>query len=119
MSTEKFNFENLQVYQRSVKFSNEIYNITKSWPKEYLFDLTSQIRRAVLSVPLNIAEGYGRTTKEYRRFLDISRASCFELIPLIEISEKQNLISKELKNQLLKEATELSKMLSGLKRALK
>ena len=119
MSTEKFNFENLKIYQKAVNFSNKIYNLTKNWPKEYLYDLTSQIRRAALSIPLNLAEGSERTKKEYRRFLDISRASCFELIPLIEIAQKQNLITENIKIELLKDAEELSKMLSGLKSSLK
>ena len=119
MRGERFNFENLEVYQRAVIFSNKIYDITKAWPKEYLFDLTSQIRRAALSVPLNIAEGYGRTRKEYRRFINISRASCFELVPLVEIASKQNLVSEDLRLKLLKEIIELSKMLSGLKTSLK
>src|SRR3990167_11372602 len=110
MSSEKFNFENLKVYQKAVDFSNKIYNLTKIWPKEYLYDLTSQIRRAALSVPLNLAEGSGRTKKEYRRFIDISRASCFELIPLIELAATQNLISEELKKQLRKDILEISKM---------
>jgi|SRR3990167_2455295 len=119
MSTEKFNFENLKVYQKAIDFSNTIYNITRNWPKEYLYDLTSQIRRASLSVPLNLGEGSGRTKKEYRRFIDISRASCFELIPLIEIAQKQNLITGNIKIELRKEIEELSRMLSGLKASLK
>lgn len=93
--------------------------MTKNWPKEYLYDLTSQIRRAGLSIPLNLAEGSGRTKKEYRRFIDISRASCFELIPLIEIAQKQNLITENIKIELRKEIEKLSRMLSGLKASLK
>lgn len=119
MSSEKFNFENLKVYQKAVELSNKIYNLTKRWPKEFLYDLTSQIRRASLSIPLNLAEGSGRTKKEYRRFIDISRASCFELIPLIEIAQKQNLITEKVKGELRREIEEQSRMLSGLKASLK
>lgn len=119
MSSEKFNFENLKVYQKAVEFSNRIFNLTKTWPKEYLYDLTSQIRRAALSIPLNLAEGSGRTKKEYRRFLDISRASCFELIPLIEIAQKRDLITGKDKAELREEIEETSRMLSGLKSSLK
>ena len=119
MSDEKFRFKGLIVYQRSLDFSNKIYEITKSWRKEYLYDLTSQIRRASLSVPLNIAEGSGRSKKEFKHFLTIARSSCFEIVPLAEIASKQNLINQNLKEELLDEVYQLSKMMSKLKSALK
>ena len=119
MSDEKFRFKGLIVYQRSLDFSNKIYEITKSWRKEYLYDLTSQIRRASLSVPLNIAEGSGRTKKEFKHFLTIARSSCFEIVPLSEIAFKQSLISQKIKDELLDEVYQLSKMISKLKSSLK
>ena len=74
------NYKELIVWQKSYQLCIEIYRITKDFPKEEKFGLTSQIRRAVVSVPSNIAEGYGRkTTREYIRALYIAYGSHCEL----------------------------------------
>jgi four helix bundle protein len=67
------NFRQLKVWQKSRLLVKEIYIVTKGFPKEELFGLTSQIRRAVVSIPSNIAEGCGRNTnKDTKRFVDIA-----------------------------------------------
>ena len=114
-----FNFEKLDVYKKSNEFINQIYLLTKDYPKVEMFGLTSQLRRAAVSISLNIAEGSARTKKDFIRFLDMARGSIFECITILEISLKQNYIDKtnfgNFKNKLI----ELSKMISGLKRSLK
>ena len=113
-----FNFEKLEVYKKSLLFANKIYNLTKSWPREYNHSLIDQIRRAALSIALNVAEGSARTPLEFKRFITISRGSVHECVPVLEIAEKQGIIEKSQKEELLQELEILSKMLSGLKKSL-
>ncbi len=68
-----FKFEELHVYQDSLDFVDKVYLITSKWPKEEIFSLISQFKRAAISISLNIAEGTGRTTKDFRHFLDTAQ----------------------------------------------
>ncbi len=113
-----FNFEGLTVYQRSLVFSQRIFEISRDWPKEYLFGLTDQLRRASLSIPLNIAEGSSRTKKDFRHFLIISRGSCFESIPLIKLAHSLKLLTSIEEQTLYNELNEIARMLSGLRSSL-
>jgi len=106
-------FRELVVWQKSIQLVVRIYAITKGFPKEETFGLKLQIRRCSISVPSNIAEGYGRQhTSEYIRFLQISRGSLNELITQLEIAEKLGYIN-EISNELC-ECDEIGKMLNGL-----
>jgi four helix bundle protein len=81
------NFRDLLIWQKAMALVNRIYTITKAFPKEELFSLTSQIRRSSISIPSNIAEGYGRgSDTELLRFSNIAIASLFELQTQIEIA---------------------------------
>ncbi|MFC1496975.1 four helix bundle protein [Verrucomicrobiota bacterium] len=74
------NFRDLDVWQKGMQIVIEIYRITKEFPKDELYGLISQMRRAAISVPSNIAEGFGRFhNKEYRQFLYVAQGSCAEL----------------------------------------
>jgi len=82
-------FKDLFVWQKGIELVNDIYKLTKQFPKDEVYGLTSQIRRAAISIPANIAEGCGRgTTKNYIQFLEISRGSLLELETLIIIAKK-------------------------------
>jgi four helix bundle protein len=76
----KHNFRKLKIYQRAIEFTVEIYKLSKLFPKEELYCLTGQIRRAVTSISLNIAEGSGSNSeKEFKRFLEIALRSAMKL----------------------------------------
>ncbi len=90
-----FDFEKLDVYQKALNYANDIYNLTKYFPSEDRFEITSQLRRASLSISLNIAEGSGRTKKEFKHFLLIARTSAQECVPLLTIAQMQEYIEKE------------------------
>ncbi|WP_366143570.1 four helix bundle protein [Flavobacterium sp.] len=81
-------FKDLLIWQKAMTLVTKIYQSTKLFPKEELFGLTSQIRRSSVSIPSNIAEGYGRDGKyDYLKFLNISLSSLFELQTQIEIAK--------------------------------
>ena len=109
------NYKNYKVWQKSHNLVFEVYKVLSTSPKNEEFNLISQIRRATLSVPTNIAEGCGRETqKELIRFLYISSGSAHELDYLILVSSELNLISKEKAENLLDEIDQIKKMLAVL-----
>ncbi len=80
-------FRELTVWQRSMQLTTAVYRLTKDFPREETYGLTSQIRRSAVSLPSNIAEGHGRlSTGEFRQFLGIARASNFELQTQLQIA---------------------------------
>lgn len=106
------NFKELTIWQKSRKFVKDIYVLTKLFPKEELFVLTSQMRRAAISVPSNIAEGAGRETdKDFSRFLDMANGSAFELESQIYIACDLEYYSEEQMNIYLDKVQELQKMI--------
>ena len=113
-----FKFEELAVYQKAVDFVGKIHMLTKRYPSNETFNLSSQLRRAATSIALNIAEGTSRSKKDFGRFIDMARGSIFECVTILKISLKQNYISQTEFNNLENDLVEMSKMLSGLKRKL-
>ena len=108
-------FKDLFVWQKGIELVNEIYKLTKLFPKEELYCLTSQIRRAAISVPSNIAEGWGRgTTKNYIQFLEIARGSLYETNTLIIISYNQDYVNKEICDKIEEKINEIGRMLNTL-----
>ncbi len=90
------NYTDLKIYQEGYKLVIDMYKLTRTYPKEEQYEIVSQIRRAAYSIPLNIAEGWGRKSKlEFKRFLKMSLGSCNELQVLIEISRDLGYIKEE------------------------
>ena len=112
-------FKDLLVWQKGVEIADELYLVTRKFPKEELFGLTSQIRRAAVSVPANIAEGWGRNrTKSYIQFIRISVGSLYELETLLTIANNQNYIDQNQKSILSDKIDDLGKMLNSLLKKL-
>jgi len=89
------NYENLQVWQKSMNLAEEVYCLTEKFPKTELYGLTSQMRRCAVSIPSNIAEGSRRKTKkDFTQFLSIAFGSVAELETQLKLAERLNLINK-------------------------
>jgi len=113
-------FEDLAVWKDARKFTNKIYMLTKKFPKEELYGLTSQIRRATVSIMSNIAEGFDRRSdKELTNFLSIARASSSEVQNDLYIALDLNYLSQVEFNQLYQEAKKIAKQINGLMNYLK
>jgi len=113
-------FKNLLIWQKSMTLVTKTYETTQLFPKEELFGLTSQIRRCAVSIPSNIAEGYGRgSNKEYHRFLTISMSSLFEFQTQIEIARNINYLNENDFNKLYENSRELEVMMVSLIRKVK
>jgi len=114
------NFRNLLIWQKAMNLVTRIYQVTKSFPKEELFGLTSQIRRCSISIPSNIAEGYGRASNtEFIRFLNIATGSLFELQTQIEIALNIEYINEETFESLYTDTRELEIMLVSFTNKIK
>lgn len=94
-------FKDLKVWQKGIELVKEIYKITNGFPREERYGLTSQLRRAAISVPSNIAEGFRRRYgKEHKQFLSIALGSCAELETQVVIGKELGYISKEAEDNL-------------------
>ena len=114
------NFKELRVWQESIRLSEEIYAITNNLPKEEMYGLNSQIRRAVISIPSNVAEGSGRESKkEFNQFLNISLGSSFELETQLILSENLNFLTRDELSHIYQSLSEIQRMLYGLKKSLR
>ena len=108
-------FRELVVWQRSIQLAASIYRLTREFPKEETYGLSSQIRRSAVSVPSNIAEGQGRlSTGEFRQFLGVARGSNFELQTQLEIARTLKLGNPELIDQAEVLSHEVGKMIHAI-----
>src|SRR5262245_45700389 len=114
-----FNFEKLDVWQRAIGFADLVYRLTRAFLHDERFGLTSQMRRAAVSIASNIAEGSARASRvDFARFVEIASGSVFEVVSQARISLQQKLLSETEYRELYTAAEVQGKMLSALRRAL-
>ncbi len=112
-------FRDLEVWKVAMDLAEECYKATKRFPKEEMFGMTSQIRRAAASIPANIAEGQGRrSTKEFLNFLSIARGSLMEVQTHLLLAQRVGLVSAADLGPLLARCERISQMLSRLRQSL-
>jgi len=113
-------FREIKVWQKAMNFVTKLYKNTRSFPQEELFGLTSQMRRSAVSIPSNIAEGFGRkSTNEFKRFLQISMGSLFELQTQLEISKNIDFLAESEYNELYQDSREIEVMFSSFINSIK
>lgn len=111
----KHNVKELKIWQKAIDLTIDVYKVTGQFPPEEKYGLTSQIRRAAVSIPSNIAEGAGRNSdKEFLHFLGISNGSSFELMTQLTIANRLDLIDEVQTNTLMNDINEIQKMTRGL-----
>ncbi len=112
-------YSDLVVWQKAMSLVTEVYKITATFPNEERFGLVSQVRRAAVSIPSNIAEGHGRkSTGAYLNHLSIAYGSLMELETQTQIATRLNFIQEDNATALLNKMDEIGKMLTGLKNSL-
>lgn len=112
--------EDLRAWQRAMTLAQDIYQTTSDFPKREIYGLTSQLRRAAVSVPSNIAEGKGRASdRELSQFLNHARGSIYEVQTQLMLAQRVGYLDKEPSTQLLAQAAEVGRLLNGLMRAIR
>ena len=112
------NFKELKVWQKSIELTTDVYRLLLTFPLDEKFGLISQLKRAAVSVPSNIAEGAGRNSnKEFSHFLSICLGSLFELETQLIISNNLNLINSDSLLEINNKISELQKMVFSLKKS--
>lgn len=114
----KFKFEDLKVYQKSLDFVDAVYEATGKFPKEEIYGLSSQLRRASTSIASNIAEGSGSTDKDFNKYLRTAYNSAKECVVHCTIAHRQNFLDEQTYFNLREALIEISKMIAGLRKYL-
>lgn len=113
------NFRRMHIYDRALVLVTEIYRVTRRLPRDEAFGLTSQLRRAGVSVVLNIAEGSGSSSdREFGRFLDIARRSLYEVTACFQVCVRMRLLVENECSQALAQTDELAAMITGFRSRL-
>jgi len=112
-------YRRLIAWQKAMDFAEEVYRVTRSFPKEELYGITSQLRRAVISIPSSTAEGQGRqSTGEFRQFLGNARGSLLEVESQLLLAQRFQYLTGEAADVLFAKSAEVGRVLNGLLAAL-
>ena len=115
-----FKFEKLDVWHESVALSREVYRVSRSFPADERFGLTSQVRRSAVSISANIAEGSGRTSrKDFLRFVEMAYGSLMESVSHFAIALQESFITSDQHQKLYAQCERIGRMLSGLRKHLR
>jgi four helix bundle protein len=113
------NYTDLLAWQKAMDLIESVYKVAKEFPKEELFGLTSQLRRAAISIPSNIAEGQGRNSRgDFRRYLSIAHGSIRELETHIHIATRLGYIGEPQRQAMLSQCGEVGRLVRGLSNSL-
>ena len=113
-----FNFEKLTVWHRALAFAGASYRLSASFPHTERFGLTNQIRRAATSIASNLAEGSARPKADFAKFIGYINGSLCDVITQAAIARDQGYVGPDAYSQLYRDADEISRMLSGLRKSL-
>lgn len=109
------NYRDLTAWKKAFALVREVYRLTEGFPKDEAFGLRSQLRRAAVSIPSNIAEGQGRcSTGEFKQFLGHARGSLFEVETQILLAEDLSYLDSQQAHEVLENASEVARILNGL-----
>jgi len=114
-----FNFEKLEVWKEAIEIADDVYSVTQAFPDSERYGLSSQMRRAAVSVAANVAEGASNSSRQdYARFVEIATGSVFELVSHSVIARHRSLLKEPDFTRLYTSSEKLSRMLSGLRNSL-
>ena len=119
MKESKYSYKNLEAYKESKKLVKQVYALLKKFPKEETYALCDQLRRAVISVPSNIAEGSGRTSaKDQAHFFEMAFGSLMEVDCQMDIAQDLGYVSSEELEDVSKQISQIAALLSGMRRKI-
>jgi four helix bundle protein len=119
MTAPKYSYKNLEAYKESKTLVKKVYALLKKFPKEETYALCDQLRRAVISVPSNIAEGSGRTSaKDQAHFFEMAFGSLMEVDCQIDIAKDLGYVSLDEHEEVAKQISQVAALLSGMRRKI-
>jgi four helix bundle protein len=112
-------YRDLEVWKKGIQLTKTVYRLTATFPKHEVYGISSQLQRAAVSIPANVAEGHAlNSTQQFLRHLSIARGSLAELETLLILAEQLNYCQSTTANEIMLQCDEVSRMLSGLRRSL-